>query len=57
MMFDYMGWIEAAARIRSALEAVIRSGRVTYDLARQMPGAQEVSCSGFASGMIDRMKG
>lgn len=57
MMLDHMGWIEAAERIRTALQAAIRSGAVTYDLARQMPGAREVSCSRFASGIIDCMKG
>jgi len=56
MMFDYMGWIEAAALIRSALEATISAGVVTYDLARQMRGAREVRCSEFASAMIDRME-
>ena len=57
MMLDHMGWVEAAERIRTALQAAIRSGAVTYDLARQMPGAREVSCSRFASGIIDCMKG
>jgi len=48
MMFDYMGWQEAAQLIRQALQATIRSGSVTYDLARQIKGAQEVKCSAFA---------
>ena len=56
MMLEHMGWIEAAERIRTALQATIRSGAVTYDLARQMPGASEVSCSRFASCIIDCMK-
>jgi isocitrate dehydrogenase len=56
MMFDYMGWLEAAALIRSALEATISAGVVTYDLARQMRGAREVRCSEFASAIIDRME-
>jgi isocitrate dehydrogenase len=57
MMFDYMGWGEAAALIRSAVEATILAGVVTYDLARQMAGAREVRCSEFASAIIDQMAG
>lgn len=48
MMFDYMGWKEAAHLIRQALQATIRNGSVTYDLARQIKGAREVKCSAFA---------
>jgi len=48
LMFDYMGWKEAAQLIRQALQATIRNGSVTYDLARQIKGAQEVKCSTFA---------
>jgi len=55
MMFDYMGWEEAAVLIRSALEATILAGVVTYDLARQMAGAREVRCSEFASAIIEQM--
>ena len=49
MMLRYMGWTEAADRIIAAMESVFSSGRVTYDLARQMPGATEVKCSEFAA--------
>jgi isocitrate dehydrogenase len=56
MMFDYMGWHEAAALIRSALEGTVFAGVVTYDLARQMSGVREVRCSEFASAIIDRME-
>ncbi len=48
MMFDYMGWKEAAHLIRQALQLTIRNGSVTYDLARQIKGAREVKCSAFA---------
>jgi isocitrate dehydrogenase len=48
MMFDYLGWQEAAQLIRHALQATIRAGTVTYDLARQIKGATEVRCSKFA---------
>jgi Isocitrate dehydrogenases len=56
MMFEYMGWNEAAELIIKAMEKTIKSKRVTYDLARQMPGATEVSTSGFADGIIAGMK-
>jgi isocitrate dehydrogenase len=55
MMLDYMGWGEAADRIRKALQATIIDGVVTYDLARQIDGAREVACSAFASGIADRL--
>ncbi len=48
MMFEYLGWNEAAHLITKAIEKTILSKTVTYDLARQMDGAKEVSCSGFA---------
>jgi isocitrate dehydrogenase len=47
MMLDHMGWHEAATLIRTALEQAIAAKSVTYDLARQIPGATEVSCSEF----------
>ncbi|MFZ5570536.1 MAG: isocitrate dehydrogenase (NADP(+)) [Thermodesulfobacteriota bacterium] len=55
MMLDYMGWGPAAERIRRGLQAVIRSGIVTYDLARQMEGATEVKCSEFARALVTHM--
>ena len=55
MMFEYMGWNEAAALIVKGVENAIRTKRVTYDLARQMPGATEVSTSGFGDGIIAGM--
>jgi isocitrate dehydrogenase len=47
MMLDHMGWSEAADIIERGIQAAIASKRVTYDLARLMEGAEEVSCSGF----------
>jgi isocitrate dehydrogenase len=55
MMFRHMGWNDVADLIVYAVSAVIRSGIVTYDLARLMSGAREVSCSGFAKAVIERM--
>ena len=56
MMFEYMGWNEAASLIVKGVENAIKSKRVTYDLARQMPGATEVSTSGFGDQVIAGMK-
>jgi isocitrate dehydrogenase len=56
MMFEYMRWNEAAELIVKGMENAIKSKRVTYDLARQMPGATEVSTSGFGDQVIAGMK-
>ena len=56
MMFEYMGWNEAASLIVKGMENAIKSKRVTYDLARQMPGATEVSTSAFGDQVIAGMK-
>jgi len=48
MLLDYIGWADAARRIEKGIERAIASKKVTYDLARLMDGAHEVSCSGFA---------
>jgi isocitrate dehydrogenase len=55
MMLRYMGWGEAADLIISSMEKAILSKKVTYDFARQMPGATQVSCSGFGDVMIASM--
>lgn len=55
MMLRHMGWIEAADVIISAMEKSIASKKVTYDFARLMEGATQVSCSGFGQVMIDNM--
>jgi isocitrate dehydrogenase len=56
MMLDYMGWNEAAKMIIRGVESAIRSKRVTYDLARQMSGATEVSTSAFGDQVIAGMR-
>ena len=56
MMLEYMGWGEAAGLIVKGMENAIRTRRVTYDLARQMQGATEVSTSAFGDGVIAGMK-
>jgi isocitrate dehydrogenase len=55
MMFDYLGWPEAGQRIERALERTLAQKRVTYDFHRQMEGATEVSCSGFADAIIENL--
>ena len=56
MMLEYMGWNEAATLIIRGMENAIKSKRVTYDLARQMPGATEISTSAFGDQVIAGMK-
>jgi isocitrate dehydrogenase len=55
MMLDYMGWVEAADAIRRSLQATVKEGTVTYDLARQISGAREVKCSVFAERIVDHL--
>jgi len=55
MMLVHMGWKEAAALIVSSIEKAILAKTVTYDFARLMPGATQVSCSGFGQAMIAHM--
>ena len=55
MMLRHMGWTEAADLIISSMEKSILSKKVTYDFARLMDGATQVSCSGFGQVMIDNM--
>ena len=55
MMFRYMGWVEAADLIVSALEKTIAQKRVTYDFERMMEGATLMSCSGFADALVENM--
>jgi isocitrate dehydrogenase len=56
MMLDYMGWKEAGSAVRDAVQAAIKARRVTYDLARQIEGAEEVKCSVFAQAIVGQMK-
>ena len=55
MMLRHIGWVEAADLITSSLGAAITDKQVTYDLARLMEGAREISTSAFAQAMIERM--
>ena len=55
LMFEHLGWTDAASDIVKALEATIADKVVTYDFARLMEGATEVKCSEFASAIVDRL--
>jgi len=56
MMLDFLGWSQAARSIENSLEKTLASRRVTYDLARLMDGAEEVSCSMFANLVCENME-
>ncbi|WP_348945985.1 NADP-dependent isocitrate dehydrogenase [Chitinibacter sp. FCG-7] len=55
MMLRHMGWTEAADKIIESMGKAIQDKIVTYDFARLMDDAQEVSCSAFGKAMIERM--
>ncbi|MBX3610221.1 MAG: NADP-dependent isocitrate dehydrogenase [Hydrogenophaga sp.] len=55
MMLRHMGWTAAADLIIGAMEQSVLSKKVTYDFARLMDGATQVSCSGFGQVMIDNL--
>jgi len=55
MMFEELGWNDEAVAIARGLGGAIRARRVTYDLARLMPGATEVSTSAFAECIIEHV--
>lgn len=55
MMLEYIGWQEAADMIKTAMETTISQKTVTYDLARLMEGATELSCSAFGNAIVNNM--
>ncbi len=55
LMFEHLGWLDAADDIVRAMETTISEKIVTYDFARQMEGATEVKTSEFATAIIDRL--
>uniref|UniRef100_UPI00261807B9 isocitrate/isopropylmalate family dehydrogenase n=1 Tax=Desulfobacula sp. TaxID=2593537 RepID=UPI00261807B9 len=55
MMLDHLGWNEASDVIHAALQKAILNKKVTYDLARQIPGAIELKCSEFARELCSSM--
>lgn len=55
MLLRHLGWTEAADLVIKGIESAISSGNVTYDFARLMKGARELSCSGFANAVVEAM--
>ncbi|HTT68907.1 MAG TPA: isocitrate dehydrogenase (NADP(+)) [Gemmatimonadales bacterium] len=55
MLFEHLGWDDVATSIVTGLQGAISAKRVTYDLARQMEGATEVSTSTFADQIIGHL--
>jgi isocitrate dehydrogenase len=56
MMFEFLGWDEAAKLIENGIAKTIQQKRVTYDLERQMPGATKVGTAAFATAIIENMQ-
>ena len=56
MMLRHLGWVEAAGLVTRAMEMTIASRHVTYDFARLMEGAVQVSCSGFGARLIEHLR-
>jgi isocitrate dehydrogenase len=57
MMFEFLGWKEAAQLIEDGIARTIQQKRVTYDLERLMPGATKVGTAAFATAIIENMQG
>jgi len=55
MMFEYLGWTEAAEVTVKAMEQTILDKTVTYDLHRQIEGATLLKCSEFGQAIADNM--
>ncbi|WP_226010691.1 isocitrate dehydrogenase (NADP(+)) [Halomicrobium salinisoli] len=56
LMFDYMGWKDAADLVRDAVEETISSGTVTYDLARNLEDAEKVSTTEYSDAIVDNIE-
>ncbi|MBA4394736.1 MAG: isocitrate dehydrogenase (NADP(+)), partial [Desulfobacca sp.] len=56
LLLEHLGWTEASDLVVSSLQRTISAGIVTYDLARQMDQAHEVSCSHFGQSLIDHLR-
>ncbi|WP_138007148.1 isocitrate dehydrogenase (NADP(+)) [Halalkalirubrum salinum] len=55
-MLDYLGWHDAANLVRDAVEETISSGKVTYDLHRQIEGGEKLSTSEFAEAVVENIE-
>ncbi len=56
IMFEYMGWNDAAELVRDAVEETISSGKVTYDLERQLEDAEKLATSEFAEAVVENVE-
>ncbi|AFZ72343.1 isocitrate dehydrogenase (NADP(+)) [Natronobacterium gregoryi] len=56
MMLEYLGWDDAADLVRDAVEETISSGKVTYDLERQLDDAEKLATSEFAEEVVDNIE-
>jgi isocitrate dehydrogenase len=56
LMLEYIGWDDAADLVRDAVEAQIASGRVTYDLERQIEGGEKLASSEFGAEIVERIQ-
>jgi len=56
LMFDYMGWKDAADLVRDAVETTISGGEVTYDLARQREDAEKLGTTAYAEAIVDNLE-
>ncbi|PSP20971.1 NADP-dependent isocitrate dehydrogenase [Halobacteriales archaeon QH_10_65_19] len=56
MMFDYLGWTEAANLVRDAVERTIAAGEVTYELHRNLEDAEKLATSEFADAVVGRIE-
>jgi isocitrate dehydrogenase len=52
LMFEYIGWQDAADLIRDAVENTISSGKVTYDLERQIEGGEKLGTDEYAEEIV-----
>jgi len=56
LLFEYMGWDDAASLARDAVEQTISSKRVTYDLHRQIQGGEKLATSEFADAVVEHIE-
>jgi len=56
LMFEYIGWTDAAHLVRDAVETTISSKRVTYDLHRQIQGGEKLATSEFAAAVVENIE-
>jgi isocitrate dehydrogenase len=55
LMLEFMGWEDAADLVRDAVEQTIVDGTVTYDIERQVEGAEKLATSEYAEAVIDNI--